>query len=202
MMTSTELIALVLYWLDDGQQSFNSSIPVCSPGFKTAVFFIPHEPPHEPLAQQKSPLLWQSSPVPCTSVLFFYIFILNLSPSLPHPLVFPPSPHDSASNTGRHVSRAGSIQAHLLHVLYNESYITCLLTAVAACNLSCLEHKYNYKQRVPFTNSRGWSRIFSSTPYGDINQAVIWSVIAAAINTLHRLVMLLCLHALGHVSYS
>lgn len=128
----------------------------------------------------------------------FWFFTFLSSTSLP----LPPSPHDPASNTGCHVSRAGSIQAHLLHVLYNESYITCLLTAVAACNFSCLEHKYNYKQMVPFTNSRGWYRSFSSTPYGDINQAVIWSVIAAAINTLHRLVMLLCLHTLGHVSYS
>lgn len=49
---------------------------------------LPHKSPHEPLAQQNIiiPLLWQSSPGPFTSVLVFYIFILNPSPSLPHPL--------------------------------------------------------------------------------------------------------------------
>lgn len=186
---------LVLYWLDGGQQSFSSSIPVCSPGFKTEGCFFFHM---SLLLSRISSSLFSGSHLLALSLQFCFFFTFLSSTSLP----FPPSPHDPASNTGRHVSRAGSIQAHLLHVLYNESYITCLLTAVAACNFSCLEHKYNYKQTVPFTNSRGWCRIFSSTTYGDINQAVIWSVIASAISTLHRLVMLLCLHALGHVSYS
>lgn len=46
--------------------------------------------------------------------------------------------------------------ASFCRALYNESYITCLLTAVTVCHFSCSEHKQgvNFKKKSRFKSSR------------------------------------------------
>lgn len=156
---------------------------------KQGGFFLTQDSSKEALALQNShiPHLSKSSTGPFTSFLFLFILHLSLAllPSPPPPLALLPPSHEPASNTDHHVTRAGSIRVHLLHVLYNESYITCLLTGQAGCDFCCF---FNINTiittTVPAINSRCCSDTCSSTPWGGINQAVIWSVAAAAINTL------------------
>lgn len=123
---------LIGWWGAGGHQLHPSALLVSkTEGF----FFLPlHKTPQKRLllCRTATSLISDNHPLARSHPFFsFYPPSLSLSlalPSPPPPLTLPPSPHDPASNTGRHVTGAGSIRVHLLHVLYNESYITCLLT--------------------------------------------------------------------------
>lgn len=171
----------LLYSNSQGRGVCHPSVPPSPPRFHSALSsFLPILDSSETSCSAKSPHP-QSYPIithdlPRSRRSILHSLSLSLASST-ESASLPPFPVDPPATL--HIQRLSVMWPELDRyecivclALYNETYITCLLTAVTDCLFSCLQHEHTLNLNLISARIE----IFSSTWWSGTYQAVIWSL--------------------------